>query len=149
MEIEMFAMGSSGADADAAAVTIRNAISLLAAVSDPAAAKRVLDQIAPQLADVKRRQAEAEKAEAANAERLKGLVATEASHQARSAEFVAREVALGRRQQQIDVASTAIAEREAKVSAREVALSDAESMLTAREQALTARIAAFKASLSA
>ena len=68
-------LGTSSIGADTA--TVQNAISLLAAVSDPEAAKAVLDQLAGGLAEMKQREAAAAAAEAKNAERLAGLVETE------------------------------------------------------------------------
>jgi hypothetical protein len=141
----MGGLGSSGAPG---ADTVANAISLLAAVSDPGSARAVLDQVARLLQKADERRAAAEQAEAANADRLKDLMAAAATQQAREKLLEAAQADLAQRQTQNDVAAGALAEREAKISVRETAADEREKMVAAREQALDGRIAHFRASLA-
>ena len=140
-------LGSSSVGADAA--TVANAISLLAAVSDPEAAKRILDALAAGLKEMEQRQAAAAAAEAKNVEQLKALVETERAQQARAAELERTSRDLSQHQTRIDVAAGALSERETKISAREAAASALEATLATDTAALASRIESYKKALSA
>ena len=142
----MFAtMGSSGISAN----TLDEVVRVLAVLNSPEQARAALNELKGALADLTARQQVAATAEAENTKQLAQLVQTQQAQNQRSADLDAREATLGRRQTETDVAAAALQEREASVKARELAADDRETMLAAREQALEARIANYRAALSA
>ena len=138
-------LGASGASP----AVLDEAIKILAVVSDPAAARSALDEIKAALADLQTRQVDAVAKESANNAQIADLVATQQAQNQRSADLDEREKALGTRAAQNDVASSALAERESKISAREAAASALEAKLERDAEALAARVASYRAALSA